>query len=82
MSSSRVRDVSPKFEFTDAEYYERPSSSRYHRILQIVVDLLAIITVLVTFGVVYLYLDPKIAYFYCNDTDLFYPSTFIVKMFF
>lgn len=75
MATSRVRGVSPRFEITEMEYFENSSSvsSRYHRILQIVIDFSSIVIVLITFGIVYVALDPKVAYFYCNDTDLFYP---------
>lgn len=44
-----------------------------HRILQTIVDLIVIIIIFVIFGLVYLFQDPKIRYFTCLDTDIFYP---------
>ena len=48
-------------------------STTKHRITQIVVDLVLIAVIGAIFLIVYLIVDPKIKYFYCNDTDLFYP---------
>lgn len=54
-------------------YYKSNESTKKHRIWQIVFDLIAIAIVGIAFALVYFLLDPKIAYFYCNDTSIFFP---------
>lgn len=56
----------------DDDVSTRESTNR-KRIVQTLVDLFVIIIILVIFGLVYILLDPNIAYFQCNDTDIFYP---------
>lgn len=48
-------------------------STRNHRIVQTIADLVIIVIVLVIFAFVYFLVDPKIRHFYCNDTDIFFP---------
>jgi phosphatidate phosphatase len=53
-------------------------NTRNKRIIQIIVDILCILIVLVTFGLVYFLLDPNEVGFFCNDTNIFnpyYPDT-------
>jgi hypothetical protein len=49
------------------------NSSLKNRIIQMVTDLVVITLILVIFAVVYLSVDPKIRFFTCNDTDIFFP---------
>ncbi len=44
-----------------------------NRIIQTVVDLIVIICIFIVFGFVYIFQHPKINYFTCDDTDIFYP---------
>jgi hypothetical protein len=50
-----------------------PESTNKKRIVQTIVDLVVIVIVLVAFGLVYVFFNPTISYFTCNDTDIFYP---------
>ena len=50
-----------------------PRSSLKHRIIQTITDSIVIATVLVVFSLVYILVDPKIRFFTCNDTDIFFP---------
>ena len=43
------------------------------RITQIIVDLIGIAIIGAIDNIVYSTVDPNIQYFYCNDTDIFYP---------
>ncbi len=44
-----------------------------NRIIQTVVDLIVIICIFIVFGLVYILQSPKIQYFTCDDTDIFFP---------
>ena len=59
----------------DTNLKERPFQMRnHHHIIQIIVDILIIVTVVVIFIIIYLTVKPRIGYFYCNDSDIFYPQ--------
>lgn len=50
-------------------------SYRTERLIQIVVDLVAIVIVFIIFGLVYVLVEPKTAYFSCNDSnEINYPN--------
>lgn len=49
------------------------SSSVRGRIVQTIIDLVIIIIIFAIFGIVYLAQAPKIRYFTCNDSDIFFP---------
>ena len=57
----------------DAIAYPRNGSSLKHRIIQTITDLIVIIIIFVIFAIVYFTVDPKIRYFTCNDSDIFFP---------
>lgn len=40
---------------------------------QIIIDILSIIGIFVIFGLVYILVEPKLAYFTCDNSDIFYP---------
>lgn len=48
-------------------------STKRGRICQTVLDLAIILSTAAIFGVVYKLVDPKIRYFYCNESDIFHP---------
>ncbi len=48
-------------------------STTKQRVTQIIIDLIIIAIIGAIFLIVYLKVDPKISYFYCNDTDIFFP---------
>lgn len=63
--SNKIKDISIKME---------PSTSQTkQRVTQIIIDLLIICITGAIFLIIYLTVDPKIKYFYCNDNDIFYP---------
>jgi hypothetical protein len=49
------------------------TSTRRNRIIQTIVDLVVIIIIFIIFGVIYLFQEPRIRYFTCADTDIFFP---------
>ncbi|RMZ98726.1 lipid phosphate phosphohydrolase 1 isoform X2 [Brachionus plicatilis] len=49
------------------------NSNLFNRVIQIIIDLVAIIIVFIAFLLVYLLMKPYVGFFYCNDTDIFYP---------
>lgn len=58
-------------ENNDSNDYEKPPYK--HRVIQTIIDFVVIIIIFVIFGLVYLFQEPKIRYFTCLDTDIFYP---------
>ena len=48
-------------------------SSIKNRVIQTVIDLVVIIIIFVVFIIVYTTMDPKIRYFTCNESDIFFP---------
>ena len=48
-------------------------STNKHRIIQTIVDFVVIIIIFIIFGLVYLFQDPKINYFTCDQSDIFFP---------
>ncbi len=65
--------VSTKINDSFAQPIEQSKSTKNKRIIQIIVDLILIIIILVIFGCVYLLVPPKIRYFSCDESDIFYP---------
>jgi hypothetical protein len=49
-------------------------STNKHRIIQTIVDFIVIIIIFIIFGFVYLFQDPKINYFTCDQSDIFFPN--------
>lgn len=49
------------------------NSSLKHRIIQMVTDLVVIILILIVFAIVYLSVEPRVRFFTCNDSDIFFP---------
>lgn len=43
------------------------------RIVQTIIDLVVIIIIFIIFGIVYLKVEPKIRYFTCDQSDVFFP---------
>jgi phosphatidate phosphatase len=56
-------------QYTD-EVFE---STKRKRIAQSIIDAICIVIAFLAFIFVYVFLDPKMNGFYCNDTDIFYP---------
>lgn len=48
-------------------------STNKDRIFQIIFDIIAIAIVFLVFILIWTLVSPTIAYFYCNDTDIYYP---------
>lgn len=63
----------PMDDANSTEYLKTKKSTNRHRILQTIVDLIVIVIIFAVFGLVYLFQDPKIQYFTCDNTDIFYP---------
>ena len=70
LRNSNTRD---SMNMDDAIPYPRNGSSLKHRIIQTITDLVVIIIIFIIFGIVYFVVDPKIRFFTCNDTDIFFP---------
>ena len=51
-----------------------PKSTNKHRIIQTIVDFIVIIIIFIVFGLVYVFQDPKINYFTCDQSDIFFPN--------
>jgi hypothetical protein len=49
-------------------------STNKHRIIQTIVDFIVIIIIFIIFGLVYVFQDPKINYFTCDQSDIFFPN--------
>ena len=49
-------------------------STNKHRIIQTIVDFIVIIIIFIVFGLVYVFQDPKINYFTCDQSDIFFPN--------
>jgi len=49
-------------------------STNKHRIIQTIVDFIVIIIIFIIFGLVYIFQDPKINYFTCDQSDIFFPN--------
>ena len=45
-----------------------------HRLIQLAIDLIVIGIIFAAFGIVYNKLDPRIRYFHCTDSDIFFPN--------
>lgn len=60
------------FEMEADDYYSGESTKR-RRIVQTVMDFVVIILIFIVFILVYFLVDPKIRYFTCNDTDIWFP---------
>ena len=58
---------------TDSENLPKTSNSHKDRIVQTIIDLAVIIIIFIVFIIVYFTVDPKIRYFTCNDSDIFFP---------
>lgn len=68
-NSSRTMDDAFDFES------HSPATHNYFRkrIIQTVVDLIVIIIIFIIFGLVYAFFPPKIRYFTCDQSDIFFP---------
>jgi hypothetical protein len=44
------------------------------RLTQLAIDLIVVGIVFAAFGIVYNKLDPRIRYFHCSDSDIFFPN--------
>jgi hypothetical protein len=47
-------------------------STNKHRIIQTIVDFIVIVIIFLIVGLVYLFQDPKINYFTCDQSDIFF----------
>ena len=50
------------------------NNSYKNRLIQIIIDLLIIVIIFVAFIIVYTKLPPRIRYFHCSETDIFFPN--------
>lgn len=74
MKSGKISDLSTVSLKESSNIMEQKvNSSACHRITQIITDFVIIAIIAGIFGIVYYTVDPKISYFYCHETDIFYP---------
>lgn len=70
--TNHQNNTSDDAEDVDSTIVQTKSNNK-DRIIQTVVDLAVIIIVFVILAMVYFLVEPKILYFTCNDSDIFYP---------
>jgi hypothetical protein len=73
MTIDRDNHTRSNMNMEDSIPFPRQGSSLKHRIVQTITDLVVIIIIFVIFAIVYFVVDPKIRFFTCNDTDIFFP---------
>lgn len=76
-SSGQTRNESIQMDehFSDElKPVQSSKKSLRNRAIQTIVDLVVIICIFIVFGLVYLLQPPKIQYFTCDMTDIFFPN--------